>query len=157
MGPRAEAQLDGPQRAAYKPCQMRRLALMYLLLSSAVGCGGPDEYAIVGTARAAGSDGTVQIETIEGGNKMVTIAIDHLPPAERLGPNLAIYAVWFIPPDRPPEKAGILEYDPSERTGRMMATTPHRQFTLQITAEPDATTVSPSDVVVASRVVGDNH
>lgn len=136
---------------------MRRWLSIFLLLSSALACGGPDEYAIVGTARAAGSDGTVQVETIEGGNTMVTIAIDHLPPVERLGPNLTVYAVWFVPPGRPPEKAGILEYDPAERTGRMMATTPHRQFTLKITAEPDASTVSPSDVVVASRVIGETH
>lgn len=128
---------------------------MFLLFSPVAACGGPTEYAIVGTARAAGSDGTVQVEPIEGGNTMVTVAIDHLPPVERLGPNLSVYAVWFVPPGRTAEKAGILDYDPSERTGRMMATTPHRHFTLQITAEPDATTVSPSDVVVARRVIGD--
>ena len=130
--------------------------VFFCLLVSTGACGGPDEYAIVGTARAPGSDGAVQLETIEGGNTLVTVAVDHLPPVERLGAGLHAYVVWFVPPGQPPVKAGILEYDPDGRTGRMMATTPHRRFTLKITAEPDASTDSPSDVVVAAREIGES-
>lgn len=86
---------------------------------------------------------------------MVNVAVDNLPPAERLGSELRIYAVWFIVNGQPPQKAGNLEYDPDARTGRMMATTPHRQFTLKITAESDGSVVSPSDVVIANRQIGD--
>lgn len=117
-------------------------------------CAGPSEYALLGTTRAAGADGMIQVEAIEGGNQMVTLAIDHLPPPARLGPEMTSYAVWFQSRGRAPQKAGLLEYDDDTRSGRMMATTPLSRFTLKVTAERDRSSISPSDVVVATREVG---
>ena len=118
------------------------------------GCAGPSEYQLRGTSRAAGADGMIQIESIEGGNHMVTLAIDHLPPPARLGPELTSYAVWFEEAGRATQKAGDLEYDDDTRSGRMMATTPLRRFTVKVTAERDRSSISPSDWVVATREVG---
>ena len=85
---------------------------------------------------------------------MVTLAIDHLPPPARLGPELTNYAVWFLSGQRAPQKAGVLEYDDDTRSGRMMATTPLTRFTVKVTAERDPASIAPSDLVVATREVG---
>ena len=129
------------------------LALCSLLALSA-GCGGPSEYALVGSARAAGTDGTVQLEEIEGGNQMVTLTLDHLPPPARLGDGMTVYVVWFMQEGGQPAKAGALEYDEDARTGHMIATTPLTQFTLRITAEESRDVTAPSDLTVAEQTVG---
>ncbi|MCB9602679.1 MAG: hypothetical protein H6721_23440 [Sandaracinus sp.] len=131
-----------------------RLVLALALLVPLVGCGGPSEYAVVGSPRAAGTDGLLQIEEIEGGNRMLTLVLDHLPPPARLGEGMTTYAAWVVPNGGSATKAGNLEYDEDARQGRLMATTPHARFTLKVTAESDAAAVTPSDVVVADREVG---
>lgn len=130
------------------------VVLAVLLLAPALGCGGPSEYAVVGSPRAAGTDGLLQLEEIEGGNRMLTLVLDHLPPPSRLAEGMTAYAVWVVPANGTPTKAGNLEYDEDARQGRLMATTPHAQFTLKVTAEADGTAVTPSDVLVADREVG---
>ncbi|NCQ59871.1 MAG: hypothetical protein GW913_04265 [Myxococcales bacterium] len=120
----------------------------------AVGCGGPAEYGLVGSARAAGTDGTVQVEEIEGGNQMVTLTLDHLPPPARLADGMTTYVVWLTQRGQQPTKAGALDYDEDARTGHMIATTPLTRFTLRITAEENRDVAAPSDLVVAERVVG---
>ncbi len=126
-----------------------KLALFALLL---VGCGGPSEYIVTGTERAAGTDGLVTVETIEG-NRMVTVEMEHLPPASRISESATLYVVWIKPQGGTPSMAGRLEYDDDERSGTMRATTPHTEFELLITAETDATATSPSDIVVARQRV----
>ncbi|MEM9189584.1 MAG: hypothetical protein AAGF12_10445 [Myxococcota bacterium] len=118
------------------------------------GCGGPDEYAVTGTDRAAGADGMVVVETIEGGNRMVRVDINHLPPPSRLGDGLATYVVWFRAPDNTSTMASALEYDEDERTGTATATTPMTQFTVVVTAERDTSIAEPGDIVVARQEVG---
>lgn len=118
------------------------------------GCSGTNEYAIVGTARAAGADGTVTVEEIEGGNKLVNIEMAHLPPPERLGDGLKFYTVWFVPEGKQPIMAGKLEYDKDDRTGTMMATSPvEGGFVVRVSAESEPSPASPSDVIVAQRDV----
>lgn len=126
-----------------------KLSLFALLLS---GCGGPSEYIITGTERSAGTDGLVTVEVIEG-NRMVTVVMEHLPPASRVSETATLYVVWIKPQGGTPSMAGRLEYDDDERTGTMRATTPHTNFELLITAENDATVAAPSDIVVARQRV----
>jgi len=115
-------------------------------------CGGTAEFPLVGSSRAPGADGTVQIEQIEGGNRLVTIGVTNLLPPARLGRGLTTYVVWFDGNNQT-LKAGTLQYDDDNREGHMMATTPMASFTVKITAERNANVGSPSDVVVASRRV----
>lgn len=126
-----------------------KLSLFALLLT---GCGGPSEYIITGTERAVGTDGMATVEMIEG-NRMVTVELEHLPPASRVSESATVYIVWIKPQGGTPSMAGRLEYDDDERTGTMRATTPHANFQLLITAETDATVTSPSDIVVARQQV----
>lgn len=137
----------------FRPVQLIFFALAMALIL-ALGCGGSSEYAMVGTARAAGTDGTVQVETIEGGNRLVTLSLEHLPPPDRLGDDMTVYVVWFIGEDAPATKAGVLAYDADSRQGTLTATTPLEAFTVRVTAEVDRNAGSPSDIVVAERQVG---
>ncbi len=126
------------------------LSIPALLLSA---CSGTSEYAIVGTARAAGTDGTVQVEPIEGGNHLITLSLKHLPPPARLGNGLTTYVVWLVPHQGQPNLAAVLGFDPDSRTGNATATTPFEQFTIKVTAERNRNVATPSDIVVATRSV----
>ncbi|MFW6067453.1 MAG: hypothetical protein ACOC97_03885 [Myxococcota bacterium] len=119
----------------------------------AVGCGGPSEYALVGSARAPSADGLVEVEEIEGGNSLVTVQLEHLPPPSRLGEGLKIYMVWFEDSSQPATKAGALGFDEDSREGSMMATTPLKKFTVKVSAEKSINVSTPSEVVVAKRKV----
>jgi hypothetical protein len=119
-----------------------------------LGCGGPTEYVIVGTARAAGADGTIKVETIEGGNSLVSVEMQHLPPPSRLGEGLKEYIMWFETAESPAVMEGKLEYDEKKRTAKGMATTPKKKFTVKITAEKNVQASTPSDVVVAKQKIG---
>lgn len=130
------------------------LVALALVAVALLGCGGAQEYAIVGTARAAGADGTIEVEQIEGGNRLVRVSMAHLPPPGRLGEGLNKYVVWFVPEGKQPVKAGALGYDEESREGRMMATSPMSVgFNVKITAEKSANVAAPNDVVVAQRKV----
>ncbi len=152
--PPAEARLNA--RSTFPPARLLSGALLAVVMSVAlftIACGGGNhEYVIVGTDRAAGVDGLVEVETIEGGNRLVTLTIDHMPPPARFN-NATTYVVWFTPPGRQPVKAGQLQYDESSRQGRMMATTPLRRFHVRVSAEQNADIDAPSDVVVCQRRV----
>ena len=124
-----------------------------LVASSTPGCASTQEFALVGTPRAPGLDGVVQVEGIEGGSRLVTVSLTNLLPPERLAQHYATYIVWFGASEGDPVKAGSLEYDEASRQGSMFATTPLRSFELRITAEPNANVTTPSDVVVARRRV----
>ncbi len=131
----------------------RTIVAAALVVASAA-CGGSQEYVIVGTARAAGADGSITVEEIEGGNRLVTVHLQHLPPPDRLGEGLSTYVVWIVPEGGEPTKAGKLAYDAEVREGRVMATTPEGAFTLKVTAEESADVATPSEVVVAQQQVG---
>jgi len=137
---------------------MYRLGLGWLVAALVVsvlslwGCG-PSEYPIVGSARAAGADGTVQVEDVEGGNHLVTVHMAHLPPPNRLGTGMTTYVVWFTGQGAQPVKAGTLDFDADAREGNMMATTPLKNFEIKVTAEQNAGVAAPSEYVVASRRV----
>ncbi len=128
-------------------------AIVFALGISLTGCGGPTEYAVVGSARAAGADGTVEVEEIEGGNNLVTLTLNHLPPPDRLGNGMTVYVLWVVGEGAAPTNAGRLEYDPDERTGKGVATTPLHAFEIKVTAEESVEVGSPSEIVVATQEV----
>lgn len=131
----------------------RVLLVASVLLLALTGCGGPSEFALVGSSRAAGADGTVTIDADEFGNYDVEVEIEFLPPPDRLGDGLTTYVVWILPPNVSAQRAGLLAYDADDRTGHFRTNTTHRDFTLKITAERSPNPGTPSDVIVASRRV----
>ena len=85
----------------------RPLSVLTLLASMLLAaCGGPTVYALVGTARSIGTDGSVEVEEGEGGNYMVEVQVNHLPPPARLGEGLTTNVVWFIREGVAPSMAG---------------------------------------------------
>ena len=136
---------------------MIQRTVMGLVCSAAVaalGCG-PMEYAVTGSDRVAGADGMIRVEDIAGGNKMVSVDMEHLAPPDRLGEGLTTYVMWFVGEGEGAEPAmvSVLEYDPDDRTATGTATTPMQQFEVRITAELSRSVTSPSDVLVAQREI----
>ena len=132
------------------------LVAAFALVATLTACGGPTVYPVIGTARTPGTDGTVEIESQDGGNYLVTVELEHLPPPARLGDNLTTYVVWFIRDGNAPSLAGVLVVDEDDRSGRLMATTPYTQFRIRVTAEESRDVGQPSDTVIAEQVVEEN-
>lgn len=136
---------------------MKKLATFLipaLVLSLAlVGCGGPAQFALVGSGGAAGADGNVQLEDVDGGNHLLTIHVEHLPPPDRLAEGLTMYAVWLVANGAAPVKAGHLDFDAESRMGNLVATTPLNDFELKVTAESDANATTPGSTVVLTRQI----
>lgn len=135
----------------------RHLAICLLsatLSFAALGCGGGSwAYNVVGTQRDPGAEGTVQVERIEGGNRLVTVSFRHMTPPERLGPNLRRFVLWFRNPQGQDTMASNLAYDPASRTARATATTPMTRFVVIVTAEGQAPTSQPGTHVVFNQRV----
>lgn len=129
-------------------------AVFACLALSAVGCGGGSwSYNVVGTSRDPGAEGTVQVEAIEGGNRLVTATLSHMTPPERLGNGLTTYVMWFRDPHGHSTKAAHLEYNEGDRTARATATTPLTRFRLVVTAERNNNTAEPSENVIFNQRV----
>lgn len=117
-------------------------------------CGGGSwSYNVVGTQRDPGAEGTIQVERIEGGNRLVTASLQHITPPERLGQGLTTFVMWFRDPRGQSTKASNLEYDPGSRTGRATATTPMGRFLVIVTAERNGEAHEPSDNVIFNQRV----
>ena len=125
-----------------------------VLLLGVASCGGGSwSYNVVGTNRDPGAEGTVQVERIEGGNRLVTVSLSHMTPPARLGSGLTTYIMWFRDPRGQTTKASILEYDPDSRTARATATTPMSRFSLIITIERQGSVAEPTENVIFNQRV----
>lgn len=132
----------------------RHLAIGFLAVTLSLamsGCGGAWTYNLVGTSRDPGAEGTVQVERIEGGNRLVTVSFRHMTPPERLGTNLRRFVLWFRNAQGQDTMASNLQYDPATRTARATATTPQTRFVVIVTAEGQATTSQPSSNVIFNQ------
>ncbi len=129
---------------------MARTLTFALLALGLLACGGPSEFVLTGTARSAGTDGMMIVEDT-GGNHMVTVELEHLPPPDRISQGGQHYAVWIKPKGGTPHMVGELDYDPDERVGRMTATAPHADFELMISVERVMTVSHPSEVLVVKK------
>lgn len=129
---------------------MARILTFAFLALGLFACGGPSEFVLTGTARAAGTDGMMIVEDT-GGNHMVTVELEHLPPPSRISAQGQHYVVWIKPKGGAPHVVGQLDYDPDERVGRMTATAPNDQFELIISVERVMTVSNPSEVIVVKK------
>ena len=129
------------------------LAFSAIFLGS-LGCGGGSwSFDVVGSNRDPGAQGRIQVERIEGGNRLVTASFEHMTPPERLGSGITTFVVWFRDPRGRSTKASNLEYDPDSRTGRATATTPMTNFVVIVTAERNGTVAEPSENVLFTQRV----
>lgn len=136
----------------------RHLVACFAVLATAalgpLGCGGGAwTYSVVGSQRDPGAAGTIQVERIEGGNRLVTVSLRHMTPPERLGTGLTTFVMWFRDARGQSTKASLLGYDRGSRTARATATTPLATFAVIVTAERSGEVVDPSENVIFNERV----
>lgn len=106
-----------------------------------------------GTPNAVGS---LSVERIEGGQRLVVLQFAELPPPERMGPGVREFVVWLVGPHGEKLNVGPLRYDREQRSGNLLATTDLPAFTIRVTGERDAQAAEPSGAVLAERRVVTN-
>jgi len=100
------------------------------------------------TTANPGSEGEVRVSAGPNGNSKVEVKLDHLPDPRALDPTYATYVVWIKAEDATRfVNVGQVAIN-SQREGRLDTVTPHRSFTVVVTAEPDATASEPGTAVV---------
>ncbi|MFO0710390.1 MAG: hypothetical protein U0353_11160, partial [Sandaracinus sp.] len=71
------------------------LGLFLVAMPLAACGGGPRNYTMRGTQRDPGSDARLQIETLDGGNHLITLTATNVTPADRIGTGNTVYLVWI--------------------------------------------------------------
>jgi hypothetical protein len=133
-----------------------------ILGSIAVTCGlsgcmqAAQTYALAPHSPAQGTTGSLSVERIEGGQRLVVLQLAQLPPPERLAPGLREYVVWLEDPHGAEVKVGTLDYDRTRQSGNLLATTDLPTFTVRVTGERDANTTQPTGVLLAEHSVVTN-
>ena len=129
--------------------------LVALFVLAGFGCG-TLKYEVPGTARAPGADAKIIAEVNKaGGNTKLEIRAENLPPPERLQPGTTTFVVWQRKSDAAPwQRIGALNYDKGKRRGTLEATAPETKFELVVTAELNASPVSPSGNIMFQQLVG---
>lgn len=97
------------------------------------------------------AQGDIRLEKIDKEQILVNVALDHLPPPERVEEGVTHYVVWFSETGAYPIRQQVLDYDPETSTGRASIPTSMRRFDVQITAEQSESPTQPSDLLVASQ------
>ncbi len=112
----------------------------------AVGCSSTSEYQMESGERTVGAQGDVLVTVDDNENRMVELAVSHLPLPQDLHQQKSTYTVWVLPDSDEvgPQNAGRLVLD-EDRHGFIKFTTPFRSFDLVVTAEPSELEAKPSD------------
>jgi len=127
------------------------------LLSGTSGCvRAAQTYTLVPQGAPSSTVGSLSVERIEGGQRLVVLQFDGLPPPERIAPGMREFVVWLEGPQGKKVKVGTLRYDRDHRSGNLLATTDLRAFTVRVTGERDARASEPSGVLLAERRVVTN-
>jgi hypothetical protein len=113
-------------------------------------------YPLRGRLAETSVTGSLSVERVEGGQRLVVVQLSELPPPERIGPGLKEFVVWLSSPSGKAQRAGALSYDRARKAGSLFATTTLANFTIQVTGERDPAASSPSDVLLAERRVSTN-
>lgn len=139
-------------------CASLRSAVVALLTATtAGGCvQAAQSYPLRGKLPEASVTGSLSVERVEGGQRLVVVQLSELPPPERIGPGLKEFVVWLSSPSGKAERAGALSYDRAHKSGSLFATTSLPSFTIQVTGERDASASAPSDVLLAEHRVSRN-
>ena len=114
---------------------------------------GPQSYALRGTPKASGADGTLKVKKTEAGNYMLEAEMEHLPPAKRIEAGKKVFLVWLLAEDKQPVKLGKLAYDSGDREGLIAATTTEKSFVFRVTAEENSGVDAPSGTVIYEQSV----
>jgi hypothetical protein len=100
-----------------------------------------------------GMVGSLSVERIEGGQHLVVLRLEQLPPPERIAPGVREFVVWLEDPNGAEVNVGTLRYDRANHSGNLLATTDLSAFTVRVTGERDARAAEPAGVLLAERRV----
>lgn len=128
------------------------LAITVFALPALSACGGTS-YELQATERVPGGDVTIVVDHKGEHNHIVKVAIEHLPPSERIEPGKKHYVLWLVPPGHSPQNEGVLEYDEDERTAELEVVTPHSEFDVLVTVEKGHTPPQPSGDVITRKSI----
>lgn len=106
------------------------------------------------TSRIPAVSGSVQVERIEGGQRLLAVSVRDLPVPEALG--LREFAVWVRDAEGRTVKLGTLRYDRPQGSGSLLGlveATRAFRFTVQVTGERDENASAPSELLLAERTV----
>lgn len=89
------------------------------------------------------SEGTVSATEGDNGNTKLEIRVKHLAVPSKLASDAKIYVVWVKPLDGDSQNVGALTLN-DDLEGRLDTVTPHRQFLLSVTPEPNGQVAGPT-------------
>jgi hypothetical protein len=122
------------------------------------GCGGPLQYEVRGTPKAADADGKIvaHVDKAAAMTKLV-VNLEHLAPPTRLRDGGKTFVVWARKSDKDTwQRIGALKYDEGDRKGEIAeASVPLVEFDLVVSVEKAPDAASPSPEVIVSQHVGD--
>ncbi len=102
--------------------------------------------------------GSVQIERIEGDQRLLALKLERLAPPESWGAGCVLFVAWVEDSRGRTVKVGPLSYDRARQSGRLLGTVPEpvgrmdfRAFTVKVTAERETEARAPSGVLLAGR------
>lgn len=130
--------------------------LLFVLAVGGAACGGPLRYTPRPTQRAPEADATI-VADVHRDQSMTNlqIRVEHLAPPDRINAGGTVFVVWARRNNSSQwTRVGILQYNPSSRTGELNGTTPDTQFELMITVENAAAPAQPSTATVVTQNVG---
>jgi predicted small lipoprotein YifL len=137
---------------------MRRIlgyGFVLSVLAALAGCGGPLKYKVASSRLAPGADADITANINEAQNNTnVEIKIVNLPPPGRVNPNAKFYVAWARKGESGVwSRLGTVKFEEEKRTGMISGTVPEQVFDLEVSAEADEGTASPSADVVFSQHV----
>jgi hypothetical protein len=110
-------------------------------------------YPLLSQGAAQQAVGSLSVERIEGGQRLVVLQLDRLPPPERIAPGVREFVVWLEEPHGKRVNVGTLRYDRDRHSGNLLATTELSTFTVRVTGERNGQAMEPSGVILAERRV----
>jgi len=122
-------------------------ASMTVLAFAVVGCSAPI-HELRPAQRNPAALGNIKAKADDNRNTVLDVRAEHLAPPAALDPTLSTYVVWIRPIGAQEfTNAGQLAVR-SDRSGRLLVTTPFPEINVLVTAEQSGTARAPSTFVV---------
>jgi hypothetical protein len=114
-----------------------------LFAACSLGKGGANTTPMHASSNAPAATGSVKAKR-EKGNYNLSVAVEHMAPAEKMVEGATTYVVWAQPASGGvPQNLGALKVG-DNRSGKLNTVTAARDMKITVTAEPEASVAKPS-------------